>query len=53
MQIQSKTIQIQSLLPPSVEDIEKKIHELGFEPVRWAIVKNEDNLLTISMACEK
>jgi hypothetical protein len=51
MEIISKLVKIQVDLPVDSEIIEQKLKEQGIEPLRWAIVKAEDNLLTISLAC--
>lgn len=52
MEILSKLIEIEAALPVDNEYIEKQIHEMGIEPLRWAIVKVQGSLLTISLAYE-
>ena len=52
MQITSKLIEIEANLPIDNEFIEIKLQEMGIEPLRWAIVKVEGNILSISLACE-
>jgi len=51
MEIISKLIKIEAKLPIDNAFIELKLHEMGFEPLRWAITKVEGNILTISLAC--
>lgn len=47
----SKTIKIISPnMPPSVEFIENEIEKQGIEALRWAIVKVNNNKLTISVS---
>lgn len=53
MEIISKLIEIESELPVDNDFIEKKMKEMGIEPLRWAIVKVNCNTITISLACEK
>ncbi len=51
-QIISKLIEIEV---PEVFDndfIEQKLFEMGIKPLRWAVVNFENNILTISVACE-
>ena len=51
MEIISKTITIKTeKLPPSVNFIENEIKKRGLEPVRWAIVEIEKNILTLSVS---
>lgn len=52
MQIISKLVEIEAPLPVDNEFIEKKLKEMGVNPLRWAIVKVEGNILTISLACK-
>lgn len=52
MEIVSKLIEIEVKLPVDNQFIEQKLHEMGIEPLRWAIVEINDNILTISLACE-
>ena len=52
MEITSKLIEIEADLPVDNEFIEQKLSEMGIEPLRWAIVKVEGKILTISLACE-
>ena len=50
----SKTIKIKTeKLPPEVDFIENEIIKSGLEPLRWAIVEVEDNLLTLSVSGRK
>ena len=52
MEITSKLLKIETDLPVDNISIEQKLKEMGIEPLRWAIVKVEGNMLTISLACE-
>lgn len=52
MEITSKLIEIEADLPVDNDFIEKKLEEMGIEPLRWAIVNVHGNILTISLACE-
>lgn len=52
MQITSKLIKIETGFPVDNDFIEKKLKAMGINPLRWAIVKVEGNILTISLACE-
>lgn len=52
MQITSKLVEIEAQLPIDNEFIETKLKAMGINPLRWAIVKVEGNILTISLACE-
>lgn len=52
MEIKSKLIKIEADLPVDNDFIEKKLAEMGIEPLRWAIVGVRGNILTISLACE-
>jgi len=52
MEIISKLIEIEANLPTDNDFIESKLREMGIEPLRWAIVKVEGNILTVSVACE-
>lgn len=52
MEITSKLIEIDADLPVDNNFIENKLREMGIEPLRWAIVGVNNNLLTISLACE-
>lgn len=52
MEITSKLVEIEAELPVDNEYIEKKLADMGIKPLRWAIVKIEKNILTISLACE-
>lgn len=52
MEIVSKLVTIETDLPVDNDFIEKKLREMGIEPLRWAIVKAEGNYLTISLACK-
>lgn len=52
MEIISKLIKIETELPTDNDFIESKLREMGVKPLRWAIVKVEGNILTISVACE-
>lgn len=47
----SKTIKIKAgKLPPDIEFIEKEIIKSGIEPLRWAIVEVDDDILTLSVS---
>ena len=47
----SKTIKIMSQeMPPRVDFIEKEIIKNGLEPLRWAIVDVENNMLTLNIS---
>jgi len=47
----SKTIKIKTdKLPPDIEFIEKEIIKSGIEPLRWAIVEVEGDILTLSIS---
>ena len=37
-------------MPPEIEFIEQSIKNEGIDPVRWAIVKIEDNILTLNVS---
>ena len=50
MEIVSKIIEIKADLPVDNDYIEKKIHEMGIEPLRWAVVKVGNGTLTVSLA---
>lgn len=52
MEIVSKLVRIEANLPVSNDFIELKLKETGIEPLRWAVVKVENNALIISLACE-
>ena len=52
MEIISKLVKIEADLPTSTEFIETELAKMGLEPLRWAIVAVEGNILTISLACE-
>lgn len=52
MEITSKLVEIEAKLPVNNNFIEKKLKEMGIEPLRWAIVKVNNNILTISLAYE-
>lgn len=52
MEITSKLVEIEANLPVDNDFIEKKLFEMGIDPLRWAIVKIKGNILTISLACE-
>lgn len=52
MEITSKLVEIEANLPVENSFIEKKLAEMGIEPLRWAIVKVSGNILTINLACE-
>ena len=47
----SKTIKIKTdKLPPEVKFIEEEIIKSGLEPLRWAIVEVEGDILTLSVS---
>lgn len=50
MEITSKLIKIEANLPVNNEFIEQKLGEMGIDPLRWAIVKVEGEILTVSVA---
>lgn len=52
MEIISKLVKIEAHKPFDNDFIENKLKDMGINPLRWAIVKYEDNILTISLACE-
>lgn len=52
MEITSKLVEIEADLPVDNDFVEKKLKEMGIEPLRWAIVKVSGNILTISLACK-
>lgn len=52
MEIVSKLVNIEAELPLDNAFIEKKLYEIGIEPLRWAIVSIDNNVLTISLACK-
>ena len=50
----SKTLKIKSpKMPPSTDFIEKEIKNINLEPLRWAIVDIEGDILTISVSGRK
>ena len=50
-EVNSTLIKIKSpIMPPKVDFIEKKLLEMNFPPVRWAIVDIVDNELTLSVS---
>lgn len=51
MNIVSKIIEIEADFPIDNVKIENKLSELGINPLRWAIVKVDGRILTISLAC--
>ena len=52
LEIISKLVKIETDLPTSTEFIEAELKKMGINPLRWAIVGVEGNILTISLACE-
>lgn len=52
MEIISKLVDIEAELPIDNDLIEQKLKKMGIIPLRWAIVKVNGNVLTISLACE-
>ena len=52
MEITSKLVEIEAKLPIDNDFVEKKLKEMGTEPLRWAIVGVRGNILTISLSCE-
>lgn len=52
MEITSKLVEIEAELPVDNDFIAKKLKEMDIKPLRWAIVKVSENILTISLACE-
>lgn len=51
MEIISQLVKIEANLPVSNDFIEAKLAEMNIKPLRWAIVKVEKNILTVSLAC--
>ena len=50
----SKTLKIKSpVMPPSVDYIEKEIIKNDIEPLRWAIVDVQDEILVVSVSGRK
>ena len=50
----SKTLKIKSpVMPPNVDYIEQEIIKNNIEPLRWAIVDVEGDMLTISVSGRK
>lgn len=52
MEVISKLVEIEANLPVDNDFIENKLKEMGIEPLRWAIVGVNGNILTISLACK-
>lgn len=52
MEIISKLVKIKASFPIDNLAIENELKELGIEPLRWAIVEVNQDVLTISLACE-
>jgi len=52
MEIVSKLVEIEAKLPVDNDFVEKKLYAMGIVPLRWAIVKVKNNILTISLAYE-
>jgi len=52
MEIISKLVEIEAKLPVDNCFIEKKLAEMGLKPLRWAVVGANENILTVSLACE-
>jgi len=52
MEIISKLVKIEATLPIDNGFIEKELYKMGIEPLRWAIVGIEGNILTVSLACQ-
>lgn len=52
MEITSKLIEIEAKLPVDNDFVENKLKKMGIEPLRWAIVKVQGDILTISLAYE-
>lgn len=52
MEITSRLVEIEAELPVDNDFIEKKLTEMGIDPLRWAIVSVRGNILTISLACQ-
>jgi len=51
MEIISKTIKITTdKLPPSVDFIENEIKKHNINPIRWAIIDIQNNILTLSVS---
>lgn len=52
MEIISKLVKIKASFPIDNLVIENELKKLGIEPLRWAIVEVNQDVLTISLACE-
>ena len=52
MAIVSKLIEIEAEMPVDNEFIEAALHEIGILPLRWAVVKVDENNLTVSLSYE-
>lgn len=52
MEIISKIVELKAVFPIENAYIESELKKLGFAPLRWAIVKVDENTLTISFAFE-
>ncbi len=53
MEIISNLVKIKVEQPFDNEVIEKVLVQMGFKPLRWAIVGIDDSMLTVSLAYEK
>lgn len=49
MDIITKNIDMEVDLPVDMTEIEKKLSKSGIKPLRYSIVKVEDNILTINV----
>lgn len=52
MEIVSRLIEIEAEMPVDNNFIEAELKKMGIEPLRWAIVGINGNILTVSLACE-
>ena len=52
MEIVSKLVELEAVLPVDNNYIEARLQEMGIVPLRWAIVDVGQNSLTISLATE-
>ena len=53
MQLENKKFVLENLSELTVKTIEDFISKLGYNPLRWAVVKVEGRKLTIESTCIK
>ena len=53
MQIVSEIVNIPKIDNPTTEYIENELKKLGITPLRWAIVKIDNDFFTINLAYDK